>query len=122
VIGDPTKAGEMYMARTKFPPNYQIAAHTHPTAESVTLISGSVDLGEGDKLDTQKVTLLKAGAYVFNPAKHAHYAWTTNEEAVVQVQASDRLASTTSIQPTIPEKPNNRRRGRAGEPRGLRGG
>ena len=87
VIGDPTKAGEMYVARTKLPPNYQIAAHTHPNAESVTVISGSVNLGEGDKLDTQKGTLLKAGSYLFNPAKHAHYAWTANEEAIVQVQA-----------------------------------
>jgi quercetin dioxygenase-like cupin family protein len=86
VIGDPTKAGEMFVARTKFPPNYQVPAHTHPMTESVTVISGSFNLGEGDKLDTQKGTLLKAGSYLLNPAKHAHYGWTGNEEAVVQVQ------------------------------------
>ena len=86
LAGDPTKAGEMFVTRKRFPPNYQVPAHTHPYTESVTVISGSVYLGEGEKLDTEKGTLLKAGSYVLNPAKHAHYGWTKNEEAVVQVQ------------------------------------
>src|SRR5260370_15799205 len=86
VIGDPTKAGEMFVVRTKVAPNTQVAAHTRPTAESVTVLSGSFFLGEGDKLDTQKGKLLKAGAYYLNPAKHAHFAWTTNEEVVLQNQ------------------------------------
>jgi quercetin dioxygenase-like cupin family protein len=86
VIGDPTKAGELFVTRTKFPPNYKVPAHTHPNAESVTVISGSLYLGEGDKLDTEKGKLLKAGTYFFNPAKHAHFGWTTNEETVVQGQ------------------------------------
>jgi hypothetical protein len=50
------------------------------------VISGSIYLGEGDKLDTTKGQLFKAGTFYFNPAKHAHYGWTTNEEAIVQVQ------------------------------------
>ncbi len=86
VIGDPAKAGEMFVVRVKIPPNTQIPAHTHPTAESVTVLSGSLYFGEGDKLDTQKGKLMKVGSYWFNPAKHAHFAWTTNEEAVVQNQ------------------------------------
>ena len=82
---EPTKAGETFVARTKFPPNYQVPAHTHPYTESVTIISGSVYLGEGEKLDTQKGTLLKAGSYFLNLPKHAHYGWTTDDGAVVQV-------------------------------------
>jgi quercetin dioxygenase-like cupin family protein len=86
VYGDPTKAGEVFVTRTKFPPNTQVAAHTHPFAEYVTVISGSIYLGEGDKLDTTRGQLFRAGTFYFNPAKHAHYGWTTNEEAIVQVQ------------------------------------
>jgi quercetin dioxygenase-like cupin family protein len=41
LIGDPTKA-EMVVSRTKLPANYQIPPHTHPYAEVVTVISGSV--------------------------------------------------------------------------------
>jgi quercetin dioxygenase-like cupin family protein len=48
LVGDPTRAGERFVARTKFPPNYQVPAHTHPYTESVTIISGSVYLGEGE--------------------------------------------------------------------------
>jgi quercetin dioxygenase-like cupin family protein len=86
LVGDPTKAGEMFVTRTRFPAKYQVPAHTHPYTESVTVMSGSVYLGEGEKLDTEKGTLLKAGSYVLNPANHAHYGWTRDEEAVVQVQ------------------------------------
>jgi len=83
--GDPTKA-EMFVVRIKVPPNYQFPAHTHPVAHNVTVISGSIFVGEGDKLDTQKGKQMKAGSYIFMPAKHAHFAWTTNEGAVIQDQ------------------------------------
>jgi quercetin dioxygenase-like cupin family protein len=87
LVGDPTQSGEMFVTRTKLPPNYQIPAHTHPMTEGVTVISGTIYLGEGDKLDMQKGKMLTAGSYFLNPAKHAHYGWTTNEGAVVQGQA-----------------------------------
>jgi quercetin dioxygenase-like cupin family protein len=86
VFGNPTKSGEMFVSRTKLPPNSQIPPHTHSFVESVTIISGSLYLGEDDKPDTQKGKLLRAGTYVFNPAQHAHYVWTTNEEAIIQIQ------------------------------------
>jgi quercetin dioxygenase-like cupin family protein len=59
--------------------------HTHPYAEVVTVISGTVGFGMGEKFDP-KGEMSKAGALYANPAKHAHYVWTGNEEAVVQVQ------------------------------------
>jgi quercetin dioxygenase-like cupin family protein len=86
VLGNPMKPGEMFVSRTKVPPNSGIPPHTHSFAESVTIISGSVYLGEGDKLDKQNGKLLRSGTYVFNPANHAHYVWTTNEEVIIQVQ------------------------------------
>ena len=85
LLGDPTKAGDVIVQRVKFPPNYQVPPHTHPYAETVTLISGSLGFGEGEKFNN-KGELLKPGAFLANPAKHAHYAWTGNEEAIVQVQ------------------------------------
>jgi hypothetical protein len=38
-----------------------------------------------EKFDN-KGALLKPGTFLANPAKHAHYAWTGNDEAIVQVQ------------------------------------
>ena len=85
LLGDPTKAGEVVVVRVKFPANYQIPPHTHPYAETVTLISGSVGFGMGEKFDN-KGGLAKPGTLFANPAKHAHFVWTGNEEAIVQVQ------------------------------------
>src|SRR5205809_3912353 len=47
--GDPGKAAP-YAVRLKFPANYMIPAHSHPTDENVTVLSGSFTIGMGDKL------------------------------------------------------------------------
>ena len=54
LLGDPTKAGEVVVQRVKLPPNYQVPPHTHPYAETVTLISGSVGFGMGEKIRQQR--------------------------------------------------------------------
>ena len=86
LLGDPTKAGGVVVTRVKFPANYKIPPHTHSYAEVVTVISGSVGFGTGDKFDTSKGELLKAGGVNVVPAKEPHFAWTGNEEGIVQVQ------------------------------------
>jgi len=84
ILGDPAKA-EMVVQRVKFPPNYQIPPHTHPFVDVATVISGTFGTGEGEKLE-KKGEMLKAGSVFTHAAKHAHYAWTGNEEAILQIQ------------------------------------
>jgi quercetin dioxygenase-like cupin family protein len=84
LLGDPTKTGEVVVQRVKLPANYQVPPHTHPYAETVTVISGSVGLGMGEKFE--KGELAKPGTFYAQPAKHAHYVWTGDEEAIIQVQ------------------------------------
>src|SRR3954463_10137121 len=48
--GDPTKDGP-FTIRLQMPAGYKIPAHTHPTAEHVTVISGTLNLGMGPKFD-----------------------------------------------------------------------
>src|SRR5262245_47571714 len=86
LVGNPTKAGSVVVQRTKLPANYKVPPHTHPYAETVTVISGSLGFGMGEKFDTTKGEVVKAGALHAMPAKHAHYLWTANEEAIIQVQ------------------------------------
>ena len=62
VKGDPTKEG-MYVVRLKVPGGFKIPAHTHPNDENVTVLSGSFNIGTGDKLDEKKGTAIKAGGY-----------------------------------------------------------
>jgi anti-sigma factor ChrR (cupin superfamily) len=92
VSGDPSKDG-LYIVRLKMPANYQIPAHSHPTTEYVTVLSGDFHIGMGDKLDRQKGQLLRADGFAEASAKMNHYAWTTSE-TVVQVHGQGPFAIT----------------------------
>jgi quercetin dioxygenase-like cupin family protein len=85
LVGDPTKAGETVVQRIKFPPNFIMPPHTHPFTEVVTVIAGNIGTNAGEKPE-KKGDLLKPGAMWVYPAKHAHYAWTGDGEAILQVQ------------------------------------
>ncbi len=84
LVGDPTKA-EVVVQRVKFPANYQVPPHTHPYAEVVTVLSGTIGFGMGEKLD-KSGEMVGVGTLNVVPAKHAHFGWTGNEGATVQVQ------------------------------------
>lgn len=73
VKGDPTKEGA-YVVRLKVPAGFRIAAHTHPNDENVTVLSGTFNIGTGDKLDESKVVSVKAGGYSFVAKGMTHYA------------------------------------------------
>lgn len=83
IEGPPTEAVP-FTFRLKFPANYKIPAHSHPAIEHVTVISGTFNLGFGDKLDETKAKPLSAGSVAIMQPKTNHFAW-TKEEAIVQV-------------------------------------
>ncbi|WP_336487069.1 cupin domain-containing protein [Methylobacterium nigriterrae] len=90
--GNPSSDG-LYVVRLKMPSGYRIAAHHHPTAENVTVLSGNFHLGMGDKLDPAAGQELTAGGYAEAPAGMNHFAWTTSE-TVVQVHGQGPFAIT----------------------------
>ncbi len=65
--------------RLKLPDGYRIMPHWHPTAENVTVISGSFAAGMGNKFDESQLKALPAGSYASIPAHHNHYAMTKGE-------------------------------------------
>lgn len=83
IKGDPSKEGH-YVVRLKVPAGFKIAAHTHPNDENVTVLSGTFNIGTGEKLDQTKGMLVKAGGYSFVAKGMAHYAWFT-EDTVLQL-------------------------------------
>jgi quercetin dioxygenase-like cupin family protein len=85
LVGDATKAGDMVVQRIKLPPHALVPPHTHPFAETVTVISGNVGFGMGDKVD-KSGKMLPAGALYAHPEKDPHYVWTGDEGAIVQIQ------------------------------------
>ena len=85
LIEGPLNEAVPFTFRVKFPANYKIPAHWHPNIEHVTVLSGTLNSGTGDKLDTTKTKALTPGSFEIMPAKTNHFAW-TSEETVVQVQ------------------------------------
>jgi quercetin dioxygenase-like cupin family protein len=73
--GDPFKDGSAYTLRLKMPDGYRIAPHWHPTDENVTVLSGTLGAGMGDRFDRAAGKLLHAGGFVCMPKEMHHYAW-----------------------------------------------
>jgi quercetin dioxygenase-like cupin family protein len=83
IEGDPAQEGP-FILRIKFPANYVNAPHTHPKAEHMTVISGTFNLGIGQKFDKTKGTAMPAGSFVSIQPGVPHYGW-GSEETVLQI-------------------------------------
>ena len=83
--GDPSKEGP-FVLRLKLPDVYRVPPHTHPKTERVTVISGTLYLGEGDQFDESKAVALPAGSYSTMPPGMKHFAF-TREDTVIQVSS-----------------------------------
>jgi ChrR Cupin-like domain len=81
--GNPSEKGPVTL-RLRFPANYNIPAHWHSMAETVTVLSGTFNVGMGDKLDRHAGQALQPGGFVSLPATMRHFAWTA-KPTVVQV-------------------------------------
>jgi quercetin dioxygenase-like cupin family protein len=81
VSGDPGKAAP-YTVRLKFPANYEIQAHSHPTDENVTVVSGQFFVGMGDKMDKTAGKGVGPGSFVLAPANMNHFAFTKAETTI----------------------------------------
>lgn len=86
LYGDPSKE-EVFALRLKLPENYTIPPHTHPRPEIVTVISGTLNIGMGEKIERDKMQQLPAGSFfAFEPGM-AHYV-STEGETVLQLNSS----------------------------------
>ncbi len=84
VIEGPLNQAVPVTFRVKLPANYLLPAHWHPGIEHVTVISGTFNMGMGDKLDRAKTKALTAGGVAIMQPKTNHFAW-TKDETIVQV-------------------------------------
>lgn len=83
VAGDPSQEG-LFVLLAKFPPGYEVPAHTHPTIEILTVISGSLNFSHGEAPSRESGEAMAPGSVVSVPADHAHLVW-ADEETVFQV-------------------------------------
>ena len=78
LAGDPGKPGP-FTVRLKLPDGYRVMPHWHPTAESVTVLSGEFHVGMGDKFDESSMQTLPAHSLAVVPPHHNHYAMAKGE-------------------------------------------
>jgi len=84
LAGNPMQAVP-YTIRLKFPPNYAIPAHSHPTSEHVVVVSGALTFGMGDRLNRESNgnKTLTPGGFALMPAGMNHYAFTREQETTI---------------------------------------
>ena len=100
VIEGPSNEPVPYIVRVKFSADYKVPAHWHPSIERVTVLSGTFNLGTGDKLDKEKTKALAPGSTAIIQPKTNHFAW-TSEETVIQLHGVGPRISITWMQRTI---------------------
>ena len=83
--GNPAEKG-FFTVRLKTPAGYRIPPHTHPTAERVTVISGTVRLGIGEKFDEAAAREFGPGSFAVLPPGVPHYAYMP-VETVLQIHS-----------------------------------
>jgi hypothetical protein len=75
LAGDPFKDGSEYTLRLKMPDGYKIPPHWHPTDENVTVLSGKLGAGMGDKFAPASGEIINSGGFVRMPREVHHFAW-----------------------------------------------
>src|SRR5687768_1529070 len=76
--GDPSK-DEIFTMRLWMPDGFKIPPHWHPKVEHVTVISGTFNIGMGDKFDQTTTRAMPAGTFGFWPPDMKHFAWAKGE-------------------------------------------
>ena len=85
IYGKPLEPG-LYTARVKFSAGTNTAPHSHPNTENITVISGTFNIGQGEKAERAKAIAVKAGGAVIIEANTPHFVF-IDEETVTQASA-----------------------------------
>ena len=76
--GDPTREGPFTM-RLWLPDGFEVAPHWHTQVEHVTVLSGTLNFGMGEKFDRAATQAMPVGSFGYWPVGMRHFAWTSGE-------------------------------------------
>ncbi len=76
--GNPAQAGQFTM-RLWFPDGFVVAPHWHTQVEHVTVISGVLNFGMGEKFDRAATREMATGSFGYWPIGMKHFAWTKGD-------------------------------------------
>jgi quercetin dioxygenase-like cupin family protein len=96
ITGDEKKPG-IYVYRIRAPAGVRVKPHFHPDERVVTVISGTLLMGYGDKFDEAAMKALPAGSMWTEPANVPHYVWAKDGEVVIQVMGANGPSGVTQV-------------------------
>jgi len=82
--GNPMATSGDYTVRLKMPDGYRIAPHWHPKRENVTVISGTLKFGMGDRFEESSMTSFPTGSFAYLDPNMHHYVMASGD-VVVQI-------------------------------------
>jgi mannose-6-phosphate isomerase-like protein (cupin superfamily) len=82
--GNPLASSGDYTIRLKMPDGYRIAPHWHPQRENVTVLSGTLKVGMGDRFEEGGMASFPAGSFAYLDPNMHHYV-TASGEVIVQI-------------------------------------
>ena len=103
LLGDPSKAGGVYVIRVKFPPHLMDSPHWHPHDRYVTVLQGTWYAGTGDTFDLARAVPLKPGSFMFHPAKATHWDGSAGDETVIVQIMGEGPGTATQVDPKQPD-------------------
>jgi quercetin dioxygenase-like cupin family protein len=77
--GDPAKAGVPFVIRLKLRDGTRVPPHWHPIDEHLTVMTGTLHMGMGEKFEPAGATALPAGSYSLMPKEMRHFVWAEGE-------------------------------------------
>jgi quercetin dioxygenase-like cupin family protein len=85
IEGNPAKSGP-FTVRFQTPDGYRIPPHTHPTAEKITVLSGTMLLGTGANFDEKGMREMPSGSFMVMPAGMQHFV-KMRGDTIIQVNS-----------------------------------
>jgi quercetin dioxygenase-like cupin family protein len=97
--GSPRDEGSPFVLRVKLAAGATVAPHWHPVDEHLTVLSGTLHMGMGERLDKASGSTMAPGAYALLPKAAVHYAW-VDAETVVQIHGVGPF-TTNFVEPAV---------------------
>jgi Domain of unknown function (DUF4437) len=76
--GDPAREG-VFTMRLRLPDGFEVDPHWHTQVEHVTVISGTLHFGVGERYDPAATRPMPAGSFGYWPIGMRHFAWAEGE-------------------------------------------
>jgi hypothetical protein len=84
LAGDPSRPGVPYVLRAKLPDGYKVPPHWHPTDENITVLQGTLLVGDGERFNPTTMEAMPVNSFACMPKAMRDFA-VAKGETIIQV-------------------------------------